>query len=66
MRFTLRDLFWLTLLCAACCGWWTTYRAGLNVERERDEALREWMLGIAGHELEARQPAAVQETAENP
>jgi hypothetical protein len=46
MRFTLRDLFWLTLLVAVCCVQWLTYRAALKAARERDEAVRAWALGI--------------------
>ena len=25
-RFTLRDLFWLVLVCALAVGWWVNYR----------------------------------------
>ena len=40
MRFTLRDLFWLTLLGAVVCVNWITYRAALEYRDERDAALK--------------------------
>ena len=43
MRFTLRDLFWLTLLAAVVCVNWVTYRAALNYKAERDAAEKAWL-----------------------
>ena len=42
MRFTLRDLFWLTLLVAVVCVNWITYRAAMEYKAERDAALKAW------------------------
>ena len=42
MRFTLRDLFWLTLLVDVVCVNWLTYRAAMEYKAERDAALKAW------------------------
>ena len=36
-QLTLRDLFWLILVAACLCGWWT---ARSSAERERSKLLR--------------------------
>jgi hypothetical protein len=43
LRFTLRDLFWLTLLVAVSLGWWASYARyvrRLNARGRHAEALR--------------------------
>jgi len=60
-RFTLRDLFWLVLVCAICLGWGLNYlsnlnmrmRAGavdrkLNVAREENKVLTKLKDDLAG------------------
>jgi hypothetical protein len=42
MRFTVRDMFWLTLLAAVVCVNWITYREAMNYKAERDAALKAW------------------------
>ena len=46
IQLSLRDLFWLMLVCALCIGWWnesaraSKQREALRQEREAIEALR--------------------------
>jgi len=43
MRFTLRDLFWLTLLVAVVCVNWITYRAAMEYKADADAANKRWL-----------------------
>ena len=48
MKFTLRDLFFITALVAMACGWWLDHRRIEARDREFNAAMRE--LGQAMHE----------------
>lgn len=41
MRFTIRDLLWLTVLVALAAAWWIERRAGRRVQAELDNH-RQW------------------------
>ncbi|HZL87550.1 MAG TPA: hypothetical protein VFB96_04165 [Pirellulaceae bacterium] len=36
MRFTIRDLLWLTVVVAMALGWWATYRAGVRAATQEE------------------------------
>lgn len=38
MKFSIRDLLWLTLGCALAVGWWVEHYAAARTKRERDRA----------------------------
>jgi hypothetical protein len=37
-QLTLRDLFWLVLVCAVACGWWISARATREAKIESERA----------------------------
>jgi hypothetical protein len=45
MRFTIRDLLWLTLLAAVAVAWWidrSRLAAAVERLRQNDETIRKW------------------------
>jgi hypothetical protein len=50
MRFTTRDLFWLTLLVAVCCVNWSLHRHAVRLQAENDELTRAWSASIKDHD----------------
>ena len=47
MKFSIRDLMWLTVVVALTVGWWVDHRWIVALERERDEAMDDahWLSG---------------------
>lgn len=41
-QLSLRELFWLVLVCALALGWWLERRKALDIDRRREES--EWLL----------------------
>ena len=41
-RFTIRDVLWLMVVVAVCCGWLTSHRATVDAERELKERSEGW------------------------
>ena len=41
-RFSLRDLFWLTLVVALILGWWLEHHS-ITPIRERNRVLEQWL-----------------------
>jgi len=41
-RFTLRDLFWLVLVCALAVGWWVEHTRFVDVTKQVGEKLSWW------------------------
>lgn len=40
LRFTLRDLFWLTVVAAILCGWWLEWRGHVLAQQRDAETIQ--------------------------
>jgi hypothetical protein len=52
MKFSIRDLFLVTVIVAVCAAWWVDRSRMEEIIRRQEEKLDEWALELAGLKME--------------